>query len=183
MRRVGVPLADEIDHHLLGPRVQSIDLIVGGEHLFGAIAVGVSEAFERRLHHVGDLARRRGDLGLDRGGGLMGNLGCQICHVARLGINVRQVAHQAKRSGNVAQVVSDEGLLHKHDVEARVLDRRAKAAHTHLARDDLLSSFGITFRKRKASRRHVGNRLLAQILHCGRQIVKLLQIFRTGNQH
>ena len=183
MRRVGVPLADEIDHHLLGPRVQRIDLIVGGEHLFGAIAVSVSEAFERRLHHVGDLAGGRGDLGLDRRCDLMGNLSRQIRHVTRLGINVRQVAHQAKRPRNVAQVVGDEGLLHEHDVKARILNRRAEAAHAHLARDDFLGSFGISFRKRKASRRHVGNRLLAQILHCGRQIVKLLQIFRTGNQH
>ena len=183
MRRVGVALADEIDHHPLGARVQRIDLVVGSEHLLGSVAVGVRKALERRLHHVGDLAGGRGDLGLDRGGGLMGNLGCQICHVARLRIDVRQVAHQAKRSGNVAQVVSDEGLLHEHDVEARILDRRAEAAHAHLARDDLLGGFGIAFRKREAGRRHIGYRLLAQILHCGRQVVKLLQILRTGNQH
>ena len=113
----------------------------------------------------------------------MGNLSCQIRHVARLGINVRQIAHQAKRSRNVAQIVGNERLLHKHDVEARVLDRRAKAAHAHLSRDNLLGSFDIALRKREAGRRHVGNRLLAQILHSGRQVVKLLQIFRTGNQH
>ena len=96
MRRVGVPLADEIDHHLLGARVQRIDLVVGSEHLLGSVAVGVRKALERRLHHVGDLAGGRGDLGLDRGGDLMGNLSRQIRHVTRLGINVRQVAHQAK---------------------------------------------------------------------------------------
>ena len=113
----------------------------------------------------------------------MGNLGCQIGYVARLRIDVRQVAHQAKRPRNVAQVVGDEGLLHEHDVEARVLDRRTKATHAHLARDDLLGSLCVALRKRKTSRRHVGHRLLAQIIHCSRQIVELLQIFRTGNQH
>ena len=155
MRRVGIPLANEVDHHLFSALIKRVDLVVGSEYLFGAIAVGVSEALERSLDHISDLARRRGDLGLDRGCGLMGNLGCQIGYVARLRIDVRQVAHQAKRPRNVAQVVGDEGLLHEHDVEARVLDRRTKATHAHLTRDDLLGSLCVALRKRKTSRRHV----------------------------
>ena len=44
MRRVGVPLANEVDHHLFSALVKRVDLVVGGKYLFGAIAVGVSEA-------------------------------------------------------------------------------------------------------------------------------------------
>ena len=58
MRRVGIPLANEVDHHLFSALIKRVDLVVGSEYLFGAIAVGVSEALERSLDHVGDLARR-----------------------------------------------------------------------------------------------------------------------------
>ena len=113
----------------------------------------------------------------------MGNLQGQIRHVARFRIDMRQVAHQAKRPRHIAQVVGDQGLLHEHDVEARLLDFRAQTAHLFLAGDNLLGGGSVALGEGEPRLGHVGDGFFRQAVHGLCQLVELFQVFRTCNHH